>query len=387
MDFLSQENSLIIITLFGIVQGIVLSLLVFFYPERDKNSNTLLAVFIFTATIILLAPILQHLLGWKFVWIFHCIKFITISSLYLYIRSLSVHISRVRVLKHFSFAILYIPIAVHYVHYIGNKYNVKFAYEGGKDPYDTIIALSNLVYIAFYFALYFKAYREHQSIVFSNFSSLHKLGLKWIRQLIFGFMIIVFVSYALFAYSLSAPEFSTMACLLSMSVISTFLYVVTIKGKISPEIYKLRTLLAEQMEHNASGGKAVNASKKQAEDIESISLLEDLADQVRSAMEKDEFYRNENASVKELAEAINAQPYLVSQSINKILGKSFFEIVNEYRVQHAKKLLADPEFNHLSLVGIGFESGFNSKTTFNTTFKKITGQTPSEFKRTEIGDL
>jgi len=51
--------------------------------------------------------------------------------------------------------------------------------------------------------------------------------------------------------------------------------------------------------------------------------------------------------------------------------ENFYQFVNRYRIEESKKLLLNPDMNHLSLVGIGYEVGFNSKTVFNTTFKKI----------------
>jgi AraC-like DNA-binding protein len=65
--------------------------------------------------------------------------------------------------------------------------------------------------------------------------------------------------------------------------------------------------------------------------------------------------------------------------LNKELKKSFHEFVNEYRNQEAIKLMSDPDYDHFSLQGIAEEVGFNSKSSFNRSFKKHTGKTPSEF--------
>ena len=67
---------------------------------------------------------------------------------------------------------------------------------------------------------------------------------------------------------------------------------------------------------------------------------------------------------------------------NNGFNQNFYGFINKFRVEKSKKLLADKELDKYSIIGIAFESGFNSKTSFNTTFKKLTGQTPSEFKRT-----
>jgi AraC-like DNA-binding protein len=65
--------------------------------------------------------------------------------------------------------------------------------------------------------------------------------------------------------------------------------------------------------------------------------------------------------------------------LNDNLGKSFALFINEYRIEEAKHLLK--ENNSFTLEAIGFEAGFSSKSTFYATFKKVTGQTPSEFKK------
>jgi AraC-like DNA-binding protein len=71
----------------------------------------------------------------------------------------------------------------------------------------------------------------------------------------------------------------------------------------------------------------------------------------------------------------------LSYTINNGFNENFFMFVNRFRIEEAKKLILDPKMNYLSILGIGFEVGFNSKTVFNTTFKKITGFTPTSFKK------
>lgn len=87
-------------------------------------------------------------------------------------------------------------------------------------------------------------------------------------------------------------------------------------------------------------------------------------------------------SLVKLADLMNTSTHLLSYVINTGFNENFYQFVNRYRIEESKKLLLDPNMNHLSLVGIGYEVGFNSKTVFNTTFKKMTEFTPTEFKKT-----
>jgi AraC-like DNA-binding protein len=85
-----------------------------------------------------------------------------------------------------------------------------------------------------------------------------------------------------------------------------------------------------------------------------------------------------------LAEMINIPPNHLSQVINSLAGKNFFDFINYYRVEEAKRNIILQKYEHLTLLGIAFESGFNSKASFNRAFKRQVGITPSEFKKLDI---
>lgn len=119
-------------------------------------------------------------------------------------------------------------------------------------------------------------------------------------------------------------------------------------------------------------------NKEIAEEKRELTLL---SQQIIHIMEEEQLYKEMRLTVNDVACKVGSQTYLVSKAINSILGKNFFELVNRYRVDEAKKLLKDESMDYLSIIGIGFEAGFNSKTSFNTSFKNYTGMTPREFKR------
>lgn len=82
----------------------------------------------------------------------------------------------------------------------------------------------------------------------------------------------------------------------------------------------------------------------------------------------------------ELAAGINVSPHHLSQIINSVFGKSFACYINEYRVGEACQLLSGD--NGKSVLDVALDSGFSSKSSFNASFKKHTGMTPSEFRKT-----
>ncbi len=89
-------------------------------------------------------------------------------------------------------------------------------------------------------------------------------------------------------------------------------------------------------------------------------------------------YLNPKLSLNQLASMINTNSNLLSQVINELLGKNFFQLINEYRINEIKNNINDPK---KTLYGIALDSGFNSKSAFNRIFKNHTGLTPSQYKK------
>ncbi|TMU50733.1 helix-turn-helix domain-containing protein [Flagellimonas algicola] len=100
----------------------------------------------------------------------------------------------------------------------------------------------------------------------------------------------------------------------------------------------------------------------------------------RFMIEKEPYLDNE-INLASLSNQLGLSSHQLSFVINNGFDENFFNFVNRHRVEKAKSLLLSNLSDKYSILGIAFESGFNSKTSFNTTFKNFTGQTPSEFKK------
>lgn len=96
-------------------------------------------------------------------------------------------------------------------------------------------------------------------------------------------------------------------------------------------------------------------------------------------IKNEEPFLNPNLSLRSLAEQIEMHPNQLSWLLNERIGKNFNEFINHFRLAYFKQLALDPDNTHISLIGLAYESGFNSKTVFNTFFKKAEGITPKEF--------
>jgi AraC-like DNA-binding protein len=114
----------------------------------------------------------------------------------------------------------------------------------------------------------------------------------------------------------------------------------------------------------------------------SSSLSQDdqsvILEKLKSLMQSEKPFLKSNFSLPELAVQLKVSTHQLSQVINDGLGKSFFEMTAEYRIEEAKRLLKDKV--NIKVEEIAEEVGYNSKSSFNTAFKKITGKTPSEWR-------
>ncbi len=113
---------------------------------------------------------------------------------------------------------------------------------------------------------------------------------------------------------------------------------------------------------------------KKIDDSQATQLLEKL----EQTMQAEELFKNANLKSSDVAKKIQLTTHQFSQLLNDNLGKNFSLFINEYRIAAAKKMLRQNGL--LTLEAIGYECGFNSKSTFFTTFKKLTGTTPAQFK-------
>lgn len=101
---------------------------------------------------------------------------------------------------------------------------------------------------------------------------------------------------------------------------------------------------------------------------------------LRNEIKTKRIYEDPELTLTSLAGRLGLTTHELSYLTNAVFKKSFNDLVNEYRVQAVTRKMQDPAYDHLTLLGIAFECGFNSKPTFNRIFKQVTGKSPVEYK-------
>jgi YesN/AraC family two-component response regulator len=105
------------------------------------------------------------------------------------------------------------------------------------------------------------------------------------------------------------------------------------------------------------------------------------AQRIKDQVSELELYLDPDLTLAQLSKSLKLPPAQVSEIINSGIGQNFNDFINSYRVARFKKIIDSGDRDHLSLLAIGQEAGFNSKATFNRVFKKMTGKSPSEYKK------
>lgn len=148
-----------------------------------------------------------------------------------------------------------------------------------------------------------------------------------------------------------------------------------------PFLKKLRTNSGFKKLHTANllisdiGRTPKETPKEKLEDTE----LQDLKETILVYFKEQQPYLDAQLSLSTLATSLATTSNKLSYVINETLGGNFNEFVNSYRLQYFKELAVNPKLKHITILGLAYDSGFNSKSVFNTYFKKIEGITPSKW--------
>ena len=123
-------------------------------------------------------------------------------------------------------------------------------------------------------------------------------------------------------------------------------------------------------------GKYANTGLKEEEASRVLTALEQI-------MQEQKIFLDPEITIDKLARLSNTNRHSLSQVLNERAGQSFYDYINQHRVNEAKRLLLDPEYSNQKIASIAYDAGFNSLSVFNEVFKKSTGTTPSQFKKDE----
>jgi AraC-like DNA-binding protein len=239
----------------------------------------------------------------------------------------------------------------------------------------------------FYVILSSVALRKHRVSIEQEFSSIEKINLQWLQYLIYwigAIWILVIFGLDDFVFGL-AVLFVLFIGFFGIRQVGIFH---------SPQLLsqsnneKATPLVSEEIENKAIAEYQLQAEtekRKYKKSGLSIEGSETLHRDLSIIMSTEKLFRESELSLTELARRLNTQPNYLSQVINEREGKIFYDYVNSIRIEEFKRLAVLPESRKYTLLALAQQCGFNSKSSFNRYFKKVTGQSPSEFMKTVSG--
>lgn len=107
-----------------------------------------------------------------------------------------------------------------------------------------------------------------------------------------------------------------------------------------------------------------------------VDEIDMVLDTVEKGMSDEKWFKNPSLSLRELADMVDISSNKLSWLLNERVGQNFNEYINNLRLENFKEIALNPSYTHLTLLGLAYESGFNSKSVFNAFFKKVEGMTP-----------
>ena len=366
------------IVLLGSIQGFILTCLLF-CSKNNRQANRLLAAFIFLIALACMDLYFIHQ-DWygstiALRVIFSIIPWIIVMPLgpllFFYIRSmLDPDFALTRKYRMYFYPVILdlvpsITAGIYFAALLTGVVNKNDVPVGNFiDTYNTYVDVPRWISLTVYLYLsarYISSIRrkERQS------SGIHIPALKWMRQLISGFLIFQCI-WLLHLIPYLVPRYSN--ALLDWGD----WYPLYIPLAIIIYWLGIREYLHTR-HHPGSPKKMVSAPP-----LPEAAIQEAIV-KLKMAMEKDRLYLNANLNLAILSQHTGLAPKVISAVINQQLNKSFNEFVNEYRVAELKDRLLNSGKENLTIVGLAYECGFNSQSTFQRAFKAISGSTPREY--------
>lgn len=220
--------------------------------------------------------------------------------------------------------------------------------------------------IAFYLTAIYLIFIKYRRQIRNHFAEVRHVSLNWLLFILMAFTLMWltdFTSTATGWLKIDNPELERILTLISVSI--NFIFATILVYRSMEQSWE-QTGIIESSKYVGSG----------LSDSESAGY----AQKVRTIMEKEKLYLDPEISLKELSDKTGISPRYLSQVINSRFNQNFFDFINHYRIEEAKRLMAGTVRKELTILEVMYHVGFNSKSSFQTAFRKYTGTTPTEFR-------
>lgn len=386
-------NGFVIAHILGAVQGVFLAVILASKRQGSVATRILAATMLVFA--LDLTSAVYHGTGTDAIWphligLDYPLAFLYGPLLYLYAHALSNQARRFRraYLWHFlPFLLLVLGLLPFYLQPGAAK--LAFLHDAEPEWLAQVLGVINhgkLIHALLYVGLIFRLLHRHRRRIRDRYSDVDRINLAWLRNLLVGIVMLVGLAGVFHVLSLGrdaqvlGADPATLYDDYMLLATALFVYAIGLMGLRQPELWQATTVddpgEAAPRVLAAPEAPAPQYAKSGMDPAEARRHKEALL----ALMEAEHLYRQGDLTLHDLSEALAISPHNLTEVINTQLGQNFYDFVNGYRVREVQARLADPAHDHLTLLAIGLEAGFNAKSSFNAVFKKHTQMTPSAYR-------
>jgi len=374
-----------LISIIGIVTGLQLFLLSLFllgYKRGRVLSYRILAAIVFCHALFIANFILYHLRDYVFSTFPHAYHvgtsflFAYAPLIYFYTRSLSDQrfVFDKRAALHFIPFVLFFVYMLFRFHLQSTAIKRELLFAEADLTRLEMIIIDFLVHGQVFAYLYASLRRLHdyRSEIKEVYSSIHRINLSWLQVVLIGIGLIWIVDFVNFILWKIFIVRSMGELLTYISLVFTYVFanVIVYRGLHHPDVFP--------------GCRADMRMPKYSRSPMTKSERERYLKRLDRYMQQEKPYLVPSLTIDELAERVSIPGRLLSQVINESLNQNFFDFINGYRIEEIKRLLTDTVNNHRTILQLLFDAGFNSKSAFNRVFKKHTGMSPTEYRKSYL---
>ena len=393
----------------GIYQLLLFTFLLFFYGRSKPTSKKILAVFFLDAWIYYLVLGMYYLGDYQATILLYHLFVPAVLALcplfYLYVKSLTNENFSFdgRKLLHFLPALIFFMINTPVFLMLTpeqSKWFIKYGFaETGSGQ---IVKLCTYIYylwnfgvfalqIVFYLYLVIKEILQHKKKIREVFSNLQKKKLNWLIWCTGLFFALLVINNTLLQTDAVDAIIVRIAYNIAMIVITAFLGFAGLRQiDIYDEIkvadmahtdgdsHKVKDQGRDEIQQQTNVAEGIN--NKYVASALSEEEKKKIVDVLENIMQTKKLFLNPELKITDVASEVLFPRKQISQAMNEKLSNNFYNFINRYRIEEAKRLLEDTKYSKFSIEGIAHQSGFNSRSSFYTAFRNETGVTPSQFR-------